>query len=209
MLFLVPEASRHAAATRATFGRTAATGLQHIHAGTNTHQRFLMAMAMEHHFRAGACFPRDAEVVGRFQLRQPFIQHEAVLGHEANILIIRQEIAILIAQGEDTARFGADNRDALARVICQKRDILAGALASNVDQTLAQCRATTACATLFQHGLKSCRFDQLHGGETDFREVVGREGIVEIHHLAAFHLCHRILLAPAAEMLHEVLGHER
>ena len=67
--------------------------------------------------------PGDPEFAVGFELGQELIDHERVLRHRLRVGVARQQIDVLVAQGQDAARFRADDRNPLLRVRRQQLDI--------------------------------------------------------------------------------------
>ena len=50
------------------------------------------------------------------QLGQELVDHEGLAGDRRDVRVVGKEVAVLVAQGQDAARLGADDRDALLGV---------------------------------------------------------------------------------------------
>ncbi len=91
----------------------------------------------------------------------------------------RQQIAILVPQGQDAAWLGADDRHTLARIGHQRRDILLRQLACSLDQPLREHGPSATGMSLDDLHRVTGRFQQFNRRLADLRIVVVDEGVVD------------------------------
>ncbi len=93
-------------------------------------------MAVEQDIGSSPIFPDDAEIPGFLQLSQELVDHICLARDSRNVYVVRKEIAILVAQGQDATRFGADDRDPLMCVRRQDFHVAPRELACFLDESL-------------------------------------------------------------------------
>ena len=148
---------------------------EHRHRRAHADERLLVAVAVEEDLRSAR------RLSSRCRGRRPassLARNSSIMkasrGDRRGVRVVGKQVAILVAQGQDAARLGADDRNALLGVGRQHRDVAPRQLARLVDQPLGEHRAAAAGAALLDDDLEPGRFQQLHRRHADPRVVVRR-----------------------------------
>jgi len=185
VLALEAERAGHAAAARIHLGDLESGPAERRDGRPGAHERLLVTVAVEQRLPAVAAEPQREPPASL--ANEKLLEQERLPGDGAGV-VAAQEVDALVAEGEEARRLEPDDRHTATRVGRQPRDVPGGVLARLGQHALGDERAPAAPA-VDQHDAIAGRLEHLDGGDRDLRHVVGRERVVEQHHLAARRCC--------------------
>ena len=136
---------------------------------------------------------------------QELVNQERIIGHHFG-LFAGDEIRIFVAEREQTTGFTTDDGHSPVGEIHQRSHVFAGLLTSLIQQTLGN-HGPTATPAVDQLNAISPGFQQLHGGDANFRIVVIHKGVIVEGHGAVFRR-RRILALALGKPFRERLSRE-
>ena len=178
VVFLVAEVARHATTAAGDDLDFVARSLQHVHRHLVADQRLVMAMAVEQRL-AGICSPGRIKLIRLKRMGHKLLEGEGLLGHDPGVVHDRRPGPDTRRAGQDTARFDADNGDALLGIGRQQSDVVIDPGLGLVGLAAGDQRTSAAFALVGEEDLVAGCVQHPHGGLANLGFVVVGPGVVK------------------------------